>query len=155
MPIGYERWQGGMADAAEPLLALCRSVFPDFTDAYLLDRLPRLADPMLWLAVEGGAWKGFKLGYRRGGALFYSWLGGVAPELRGKGIASELMQLQHEAAAAHGYRFVETRTRAANNPMIVLNLRHGFHIAGFETDAQGIPVVIQRKTLEPVASALV
>jgi GNAT superfamily N-acetyltransferase len=147
MTIGYERWQGSMADAAEPLLALCRSVFPDFTDAYLLDRLPRLDDPMLWLAVENGGWKGFKLGYRRGSELFYSWLGGVAPELRGKGVASELMRLQHADAAAQGYRFVETRTRAENNPMILLNLRRGFQIAGFEIDAHGIPVVIQRKAL--------
>jgi GNAT superfamily N-acetyltransferase len=153
MTIGYERWQGGMAEAAGPLLALCRSVFPDFIDAYLLDRLPRLHDPLLWLAVEDGEWKGFKLGYRRGSELFYSWLGGVAPELRGRGVAGELMRLQHEDAAARGYRFVETRTRAANNPMILLNLRHGFHVAGFETDAHGIPVVIQRKVLEPVASA--
>ena len=147
MPIGYERWQGGMADAARPLLALCRSVFPDFTDAYLLDRLPRLHDPILWLAVDEGAWKAFKLGYRRGSELLYSWLGGVAPELRGRGVAGELMQLQHADAAGSRYRFVETRTRAANNAMIVLNLRHGFQIAGFEIDARGIPVVIQRKAL--------
>lgn len=150
MTIGYERWQGSTADAAEPLLALCRSVFPDFTPAYLLDRLPGLADPTLWLAVENGVWKGFKLGYRRGGELLYSWLGGVAPELRGQGVASELMRLQHEDAGARGYRFVETRTRAANNPMIVLNLRHDFHITGFEVDANGLPIVIQRKALTSV-----
>jgi hypothetical protein len=57
------------------------------------------------------------------------------------------MERQHAHAAAAGYRFVETRTRAANNPMILLNLRHGFHVAGFEVDAKGIPVVIQRKAL--------
>lgn len=147
MTIGYECWQGAATDAAEPLLALCRSVFPDFSDAYLVHRLPRLDDPMLWLAIEHGAWKGFKLGYRRGDALFYSWLGGVAPELRGKGVASGLMRLQHADAAANGYRFIETRTRAANNPMILLNLRHGFHIVGFEADARGIPVVVQRKVI--------
>ncbi|TGX55863.1 GNAT family N-acetyltransferase [Sphingomonas gei] len=147
MSVGYERWQGPVADAADPLLALCRSIFPDFTDSYLLDRLPRLTDPMLWLAVEGGEWQGFKLGYRRGGDMLYSWLGGVTPELRGRGVAAELMRRQHADAAACGYRLVETRTRAANNPMIVLNLRQGFHVAGFETDARGIPVVIQRKEL--------
>jgi ribosomal protein S18 acetylase RimI-like enzyme len=145
--IDYERWQGSMADAAEPLLALCRSIFPDFTPAYLLDRLPRLTDPTLWLAIEQGEWKGFKLAYRRGGDLLYSWLGGVSPDLRGQGIASELMRLQHDDAAANGYRFVETRTRAANNSMILLNLRHGFHVTGFETDARGIAVVIQRKAI--------
>lgn len=148
MTIGYERWQGSMADAAGPLLALCRSMLPDFSDSYLLDRLGKLSDPMLLLAREGTAWKGFKLGYRRGDALFYSWLGGVALELRGQGVASELMKRQHAQAAADGYRFVETRTRAVNNPMILLNLRHGFHVAGFETDAQGISIVIQRKLLD-------
>jgi GNAT superfamily N-acetyltransferase len=147
VPIAYERWQGAVADAAAPLLALCRSVFPDFSDAYLSDRLPKLDAPMLWLAIEAGRWQGFKLGYRRGDALLYSWLGGVTPAPRGQGVASELMRLQHAQAVAEGYRFVETRTRAANNPMILLNLRHGFHVTGFETDGQGIPVVIQRKTL--------
>ena len=98
MTIAYERWQGSMAEAAEPLLALCRSVFPDFSDAYLLERLPRVADPMLWLAIEQGRWTGFKLGYRRGADLFYSWLGGVASAARGQGVGSELMRLQHAAA---------------------------------------------------------
>lgn len=148
MTIEYERWQGEVANAAEPLLALCRSIFPDFVDVYLLDRLSHLSNPMLWLAIEGGARLGFKLGYRRGSGLFYSWLGGVEPALRGQGVASELMLRQHAQAAADGYRFIETRTRASNNPMILLNLRHGFHIAGLEIDPHGLPVVIQRKALE-------
>lgn len=143
----YQRWAGPIADAADPLLALCKAVFAEFDSAYLLDRLPRIADPDLWLAIEGDEWVGFKLGYRRGDALLYSWLGGVHPRLRGQGVASELMERQHAHAAAVGYRFVETRTRAANNPMILLNLRHGFHITGFEVDARGIPVVVQRKAL--------
>ena len=31
--------------------------------------------------------------------------------------------------------------------MILLNLRHGFHIGGYETDGRGMAVVTQRKTL--------
>ncbi len=145
--IEYQRWTGPIADAADPLLALCKSVFVDFNSTYLLARLPHIADPDLWLAIEGREWVGFKLAYRRGDALLYSWLGGVHPRLRGQGVASELMERQHAHAAALGYRFIETRTRAANNPMIQLNLRHGFHITGFEVDARGSPVVIQRKAL--------
>jgi len=146
--IDYQRWTGPIADAADPLLGLCTAVFGEFDPAYLLDRLPRVTDPDLWLAIEGGEWAGFKLGYRRGDTLLYSWLGGVHLRLRGQGVASQLMERQHSHAAAAGYRFVETRTRAANNPMILLNLRHGFHVAGFEVDAHGIAVVTQRKTLE-------
>lgn len=146
--IDYQHWTGPIADASDPLLALCQNVFDAFDTAYLLARLPRIADPDLWLAIDGGEWAGFKLGYRRGDTLLYSWLGGVHPRLRGQGVASELMERQHAYAAAVGYRFVETRTRAINNPMILLNLRHGFHVAGFEVDAHGIEVVIQRKRLE-------
>lgn len=150
--IDYQRWTGPIRGAADPLLALCGAVFLDFDPDYLLGRLAHIADPDLWLATEGGEWVGFKLGYRRGDALLYSWLGGVHPRLRGQGVASELMRRQHAHAAAAGYRFVETRTRAVNNAMILLNLRHGFQIAGFEVDARGIEVVTQRKALE---SALV
>jgi GNAT superfamily N-acetyltransferase len=152
--IDYQRWTDPIAAAAaaDALLALCTAVFVEFDSSYLLARLPRIADPDLWLAIEGGEWVGFKLGYRRGDTLLYSWLGGVHPRLRGQGLASGLMERQHAHAAAVGYRFVETRTRAANNPMIQLNLRHGFHVAGFEVDAHGIEVVIQRKRLEGALS---
>lgn len=147
--IACRHHDGSIEAAAAPLLALCRAVFADFDDCYLTARLPYLADPSLWLAERGGEWIGFKLGYRRGPELLYSWLGGVVPEARGTGVASELMRRQHEHAATQGYAMVETRTRAANNAMLIVNLRHGFHIAGFETDARGIPVVIQRKALRP------
>ena len=146
--IEYHRWTGPIREAADPLLALCEAVFAEFDADYLLGRLPHVADPDLWLAIEGGEWVGFKLGYRRGDALLYSWLGGVHPRLRGCGVASALMERQHAHAAAAGYRFVETRTRAANTAMILLNLRHGFHVAGFEVDARGMAVATLRKTFE-------
>lgn len=145
--VSCRRWDILEAEAAGRLLELCRAVFPEFDDAYLLDRLPGLIDPDLWIAERGGEWVGFKLGYRRGNDLFYSWLGGVHPSARRLGIASELTIRQHEHAASAGYRFVETRTRAVNNAMVVVNLQHGFHIVGFEVDSKGIPVVIQRKEL--------
>jgi hypothetical protein len=55
------------------------------------------------------------------------------------------MDRQHAYAAAAGYSFVETRARAANNAMIMLNLRHGFGVCGFEIDERGLPMVLQRK----------
>jgi GNAT superfamily N-acetyltransferase len=145
--IDYLHWEGPIGEAAGHLLALCRAAFDGFDDSYLLDRLPRLTDPDLWIAEREGEWVGFKLGYRRGPDLLYSWLGGVAPSARRLGIASALMERQHAGVLAQGYRFVETRTRAANNAMVIVNLHHGFHIAGFEIDARGIAVVIQRKVL--------
>jgi len=145
--IRYSQWRGAPEDAGPQLLDLCHRVFDSFDDSYLLNRLPKLDAPSLWLADAGGEWVGFKLGYRRGETLFYSWLGGVDPRFRKRGIAGALMRHQHQQAVSAGYTHVETRTRAANNAMIVANLRHGFHIAGFESDPRGIPVVTQRKAL--------
>jgi GNAT superfamily N-acetyltransferase len=146
-PIACRRWEDPIDGAAGLLLTLCRAAFDPFDDRYLLDRLPNLTDPDLWLAEANGAPVGFKLAYRRGPDLLYSWLGGVHPGWRRHGIAAALMERQHEAARARGYRFVETRTRAANNAMLILNLRHGFHVCGHEIDARGIAVVTQRKEL--------
>ena len=147
MSITYRRFSDPIETAAEPLLNLYRAVFEHIDDAYLLSRLPNMTDPMLWIAEDAEGWVGFKLGYRRGSGLLYSWLGGVHPRARGQRVASALMVRQHDAAVAEGYTHIETRTRAANNAMLMLNLRHGFHVAGYETDARGIAVVTLRKLL--------
>lgn len=145
--LTYHHWAEPIEAAADSLLALYGAVFEQIDERYLLDRLPNMEDPMLWIAEDPEGWVGFKLGYRRGATLLYSWLGGVHPRARGQGVASALMIRQHEAALAQGYTHVETRTRAVNNAMIMANLKHGFHVCGFELDARGNPVVTLRKTL--------
>jgi GNAT superfamily N-acetyltransferase len=132
----------------DELTQLCEAAFDSFDPAYLTGRLAGVSDPCAVLAYDGdGALTGFKLGYRRGGSLFYSWLGAVHPSARRQGLASALMARQHDWAAKARYSHVETRTRAGNTAMIVLNLKSGFVITGFETDRQGIGVVTQRKSL--------
>lgn len=138
--------QGDEARRSHELAALADAVFDGFDASYITKRLDHIHSPVLHLAVHGGDWVGFKLAYERGDAL-YSWLGGVRPEARGKGVARRLMRSQHQTGATLGYKFVETRTRASNNPMIILNLQSGFEITGFEVDRLGIPVVMQRKRL--------
>lgn len=145
--IAYDVLTGPAARSADAVLDLCRLLFPGFDARYLTGRLGTVTDPALCRAMSGGRLTGFKLGYRRGEDLFYSWLGGVHPETRGQGVARDLMERQHSWAAAAGYASVETRTRAANAAMIVLNLRAGFTIAGFEVDRNGIAIVTQRKSL--------
>ncbi|MGY6531266.1 GNAT family N-acetyltransferase [Glycocaulis sp.] len=132
------------------LVELCLAAFGEFDPAYLTDRLKTVSAPSLVTARgEEGRLAGFKLGYRRGSSLFYSWLGAVHPSARRQGLASALMEHQHAWAARTGYHQVETRTRAENAAMIVLNLKSGFVITGFETDRHGIGVVTQRKRLSP------
>lgn len=149
--IGYDILAGDDA-RAQPLAPLCVRIFPGFDPAYL-GRLAHVDEPLLCRALAGGGMVGFKLGYRRGDALFYSWLGGVDPDFRRRGIAEALTGLQHETLVRRGYRFVETRTRAANAAMLIVNLRAGFTITGYETDAKDFAVVTQRKELGPAAVA--
>lgn len=125
-------------------LPLCRSTIPDFEDAYLLDRLRMVRDPVLVVASDG-QFVGFKLGYVKEPGVFYSWLGGVAVEARRRGLASGLMLAQHREVETQGIGVIETRCRAGNTPMLILNLRHGFNVVGFEVDATRGPVVLQRK----------
>lgn len=145
--VDYCAIEGGAAAVRERALPLCRAVFPGLSAAYLLDRLAILRDPVLILAASAGRDVGFKLGYEREPRVFYSWLGGVHVEARRSGIATGLMTAQHLLLEKVGYTTVETRCRATNNPMIQLNLRHGFHIYGFEMDNERGPVVLLERDI--------
>ena len=148
MQYAYETITGDAARAPDELLELCLVAFETFTPDYLTSRIVHIVDPSLVLArFDNGSLAGFKLGYRRGATLFYSWLGGVHPDARRQGVAAELMRRQHEWAQSQGYTEIETQTRAANNAMIILNLRSGFRVRGFGLDSIGREVVIQRKRL--------
>lgn len=55
-------------------------------------------------AAEGLQLVGFKMGYERKKNQFNSWVGGVLPNQRGRGIGSELMRRQHEWCRLNGYQ---------------------------------------------------
>jgi predicted GNAT superfamily acetyltransferase len=152
MTYAYQTVTGEAARATDELLDLCAVAFEVFLPDYLTSRLVHVAAPAVVTArFAHGSLAGFKLGYRRGATLFYSWLGGVHPEARRQGVAAELMRRQHEWAQAQGYTEIETSTRTANNPMIILNLKSGFRVRGFGVDSMGREIVIQRKPLTPPA----
>lgn len=89
---------------------------------------------------------GFKLGYETTGQEFYSWLGGVAPEFRGIGIASEMMAFQHNWCRENGYERVQTKTQNRFRAMLQLNIRFGFDIVGFHDSCEhGAKIVLEKK----------
>ena len=130
----------------ELLVAMANQVFEGFDPTYIEDRLPYMVQPVLLVARDETGPVGFKLGYRDQDR-FYSWLGGIASRARRQGLATRLMLAQHEHVRALGYQSITTRTRAANRPMIILNLKCGFEIVGFEINGAGCAVVNQRKHL--------
>lgn len=85
------------------------------------------------------------IGYQDRKTRFYSWLGGVYPEYRGQGIASELVVKQHAWCRSQGYSVVRTQTKNKWRNMLILNLRHGFDVVGTYTNEHREPKIILEK----------
>ena len=90
---------------------------------------------------------GYKIGYALDEETFYSWLGGVDAKYRNYGIASKLMEKQHEYLKESGYKKVQTKTKNKWRNMLILNIKNGFDVIGTYTDDSGEPKIILEKKL--------
>jgi GNAT superfamily N-acetyltransferase len=115
----------------DQLFACSRAVFPQPIGREEMDwRLTRMPSVVVHTATWDGEFAGFKIAYAIRRRRLYSWLGGVLPEYRRRGVAHALMHAQHDWAKERGYVNVETGTVRNNMPMLALNLRCGFKIIG-------------------------
>jgi GNAT superfamily N-acetyltransferase len=126
-----EHWDGPRCVAeADVLAAFLAVVLPDDWSNFA-EKLDGRRNLSAHVALDGeGRLIGLKLGYERNRGVFNSWMGGVAPEARGQGIAAALMAAQHAWAKEAGFRGLETATRQPNQAMAILNLKAGFMVAG-------------------------
>ncbi|WP_067934243.1 GNAT family N-acetyltransferase [Alicyclobacillus kakegawensis] len=143
--VSFEKYPGKPYDSG-----MCRlhdSIFTEQDSDTISMELQRKSRFLILFAVNHGEVVGYKVGYEDRTERFYSWLGGVYPEYRGRGIASELMRRQHEWCRKRGYRVIRTQTKNKWRDMLILNLRHGFDIVGTYTDEKGEPKIILEKKL--------
>ena len=90
----------------------------------------------------------YKVGFEKTSRLYYSWIGGVIPKYRRRGIAEKLMKQQHELALKLNYKFVQTHTKNKFRPMLLLNIKNGFNIVGVYTSTHNNDQkIILEKTL--------
>ncbi|MFY8275515.1 GNAT family N-acetyltransferase [Pseudoalteromonas sp. SSDWG2] len=68
----------------------------------------------------------FKLGYAKSANTFYSWLGAVDPQHRGKGIAKALLLAQEKWACERGYTQIEVKTMLRFDAMLAMLRSHGY-----------------------------
>lgn len=112
-----------------------------------VEKLARKKGLLCLLAVDEQEVIGFKLGYTHPDGVFYSWLGGVHEKMRGQGIASQLMQCQHEKLRTLGYESVRTYGRNTRKAMLIANIKHGFSIVSTFIDEKGRHKIIFEKSL--------
>lgn len=129
------------------MCVLHNEIFTNQDANYMKEELPWRSRILILVAFYGERVIGYKIGYEDRKSRFYSWLGGVYPEYRGQGIASELMRKQHEWCKDTGYKVVRTQTKNKWRNMLILNLRHGFDIVGTYTDEKGETKIILEKRL--------
>lgn len=116
-------------------------------------RLASMPDVSVFVAARDEVPIGFKIGYAMTESKFYSWLGGVDPAHRARGVASELSGRQHRWAASRGYRLVETSTDVGNHAMTRLNLRQGFAICGTRKEPHRMQVLFIKPLSAEAAQA--
>lgn len=101
------------------------------------------------IAYDGTEPVAYKVGFERSQRIYYSWIGGVSPDYRGKGLAKELMKRQHQLAKEKSYKVVCTQTNNSYKEMLILNLKYGFEIKGtIQSTGDDYLTIILEKSLE-------
>lgn len=132
-------------DMLEGIDQLHGSIFGDSEG--LAVKMKTKPDLLVLTAMDGEKVIGYKMGYRLNEDTFYSWLGGVDPQYRRNGIASKLMEKQHEHLTEMGYKMVRAKTMNKWRGMLILNLKHGFDVIETCTDEKGIHKIVLEKRL--------
>lgn len=129
----------------EDILKIHETIFGNSSN--LLQKMETKPGLVIHVAIENTKVVGYKMGYELDGDKFYSWLGGVHDDYRNQGIASLLMDKQHQYLKGKGYKKVQTKTKNKWRNMLILNIKNGFDIIGTYTDEYGEPKIILEKKL--------
>lgn len=148
-PIPLEiREYDGIADVpVAELDRLAKACFADWDPETFRRTLAAHPRHQILLASVEGELVGYKVGYEHDPSTFYSWVGGVRPEWRGLGIASDLMDRQHAGCRSRGYTKVRTKTQNRYRAMLMLNLKQGFDVIGTQTSSGGDLKILLEKNL--------
>ncbi|WP_411345281.1 GNAT family N-acetyltransferase [Paenibacillus sp. WLX1005] len=142
-------------DMLQHIATLHESIFAAREDDGLIQKIhnnvtiPDINKLLTIVALDEDKVIGYKIGYplMEDQNTFYSWLGGVDPNYRKQGIASMLMDMQHNHLRQSGYRKVQTKTMNRWRNMLLLNIQYGFDIVDTFTDARGSFKIVLEKDL--------
>ncbi len=129
------------------LLHLYETIFDDAKLDFFIDRITSKTDVIIVLTYFENSPVGFKIGYRYNETTFYSWVGGVLPDFRRKGIAQKLAKKQEELIKEKGYKKLRTKSMNRFKPMLILNIKNGFDIVQVYTNTSGQQKIVFEKDL--------
>ena len=139
--------RGNDKKGLEELLTLYTSVFNDAITEFFLERIQTKEKVFSIIAYYNNNPVGFKIGYQYNTNTFYSWVGGVLPEYRKKGIANNLAKLQENWALQNGFKKLRTKSMNKFKPMLILNLKNGFDIIQVYTNEKGQTKIVFEKEI--------
>ncbi len=133
------------SDILEGIKELHKIIFGNSDN--LINKMANKPQLLVITAMDDKKVIGYKIGYEIDKSTFYSWLGGVDPDYRGHGIASILMEKQHQYLKRKCYQVVQTKTMNKWRNMLILNIKSGFDIIDTYTDEKGLHKIILEKKL--------
>ncbi|WP_341662493.1 GNAT family N-acetyltransferase [Vibrio sp.] len=87
---------------------------------------------LIQVAEENHQLLAFKIGYELDRDTFYSWLGGVSPFARKKGVAQNLLDYQEAWVKQNGYSQLRVKSRNQFSNMLNLLIRNEYMIENYE-----------------------
>jgi predicted GNAT family acetyltransferase len=129
----------------EGIIDLHKRIFGESDD--LVKKMESKPQLLVNVALYDSKVIGYKVGYELDKRKFYSWLGGVDPNNRGHGVASKLMEQQHQYLKENGYYIVQTKTMNKWRIMLTLNIKSGFDVISTYTNEKGLHKIILEKNL--------
>lgn len=89
---------------------------------------------LILIAREENVPVAYKLGYAISEGEFYSWLGGVLPAFRRRGIATKLRYAQEHWVRSEGYELLSVKSMNRYPAMLQLLIAGGYQIVGYESE---------------------
>ncbi|PTM11272.1 MAG: GNAT family N-acetyltransferase [Bacteroidetes bacterium] len=129
------------------LVELYVEIFSDADTNFFKQRISEHPKLLTILAFHDEQLIGFKIGYPYNDSTFYSWIGGVHPDFRKRGVALKLSELQEANTRMNGFQKLRTKSMNAYKPMMILNLKNGFDIVKFYTNTKGQTKIVFEKEL--------
>ena len=120
---------------------------PEFDGPYTLQKIQKRLENRKFLALvakSAGEIVAYKVGYGETESRFYSWIGGVLPEHRKKGWATELLHYQEQWCREQGDRDINVWTANRYRTMLIFLLKEQYEIYAVANDSK----VLMRKLLQ-------